>query len=122
MANELTVSASLAYEDATGASDSISIEDFVATVAEKLCTGRKVSVGTSEQALNLNGITTPGFILIINRDDTNFVEIRVGTGGAKFCKLKPGEPALFRFGSGATAPYLIADTAACKVEYVLVSN
>ncbi len=76
------------------------------------------TVGITEEALRLGDITTPGRILITNLDQTNFVTFRRATGEGAAVKLMPGEPNSFRCGS--TAPFLIADTAPCEVEFLLL--
>ena len=121
MANEITVNASLAYADSEGTEDSLAVVNFLKTVATKLTNHHKQSIGTTEVAINLAGLTTPGFMIAINRDATNFVELRVATGGAKFARLDPGGVALVRLGSGAQVPFAIADTAACQVEFLICS-
>ena len=122
MANELTIDAQVAYSDATGATDGLSVAALEVTLGVKLFSHQKVSVGTSEQAINVTGIATLGYCMIVNRDDTNFVEVRTATGATKFAKLNAGEVALFRFGSGVTAPFILADTAACNVEILLFNE
>ena len=122
MANELTIDAQVAYSDATGATDGLSVAALEVTLGVKLFIHQKVSVGTSEQAINVTGIATLGYCMIVNRDDTNFVEVRTATGATKFAKLNAGEVALFRFGSGVTAPFILADTAACNVEILLFNE
>ena len=77
-------------------------------------------IGTDEEALDIGDITTPGYILIKNMDDTNFVEIRPGSGTADLIKLEAGEIALFRL--ALAGPYAIADTAACDIEMLLIEN
>lgn len=91
------------------------MQDLLATLGTKKFSKFKVSVGTSEEALPLDEATSPGWCLIINRDLTNYVELKTGTSGTIFAKLKPGEFAFLRLGSGAQAPYAIANTAACQV-------
>ena len=83
---------------------------------------QKMNVGTSEEAVALGEATAPGWAIFINRDTTNFIELRVATGGAKFAKLKAGECCLLRLGSGAQVPYAIADTAACQMEYCIINT
>ncbi len=121
MASEITLSAMLDYVDSEDASLGLLVRDLVVSVATKKYVLLKQNIGTSEEALKLGEITSLGWALFINRDATNYVELRVSTGSTKFCKLLAGECALFRFGSGVTAPYAIADTAACQLEYLLVS-
>jgi hypothetical protein len=67
-------------------------------------------------------VTAPGWVLVVNRDLTNFVSVKTGTGGVIFAKLLPREFCLLRLGSGAQAPWVIADTAPCKIEAFVVST
>lgn len=122
MANEITVNASLAYEDSEDADELFSLTDLLASVASKKYIKHKQNIGTSEEAITLGEVTTPGWAIFINRDETNFINLKVATGGAIFAKLKPGEIALLRLGSGAQAPYAIADTAACQLEFFLINT
>lgn len=122
MADELTISASLAYADSEGADELLAVADVTPNVSTKKYAKFKQSVGTSEEALGLGEVTSLGYCLVINRDETNFVQLRTGTGGTYFAKLLPGEVALFRFGSGVTAPFVIADTAAYQIEVFLIST
>jgi hypothetical protein len=123
MALELTLNGSIAYADSDGTEDSLAVVNFLKTVASKLIAHFKQSVGTSEQVIPLSGISAPGYCLIINWDPTNFVEVRVGTGGAKSDRLDPGGGfCLKRFGSGSQVPYIIADTAACACEFFIAST
>ena len=122
MANELTLTASLDYEDSEGSEDSLQITDLLVSVTTKKFVHVKQNIGTSEEALVLGEVTSLGYAIFKNRDATNFVSIRAGTGGTLIIKLLAGEVAMFRFGSGVTAPYAIADTSACQLEYVIIST
>ena len=119
MANEITVTASLAY-----AKNSYSIT-LAKTGSQFNVSGTKYhsgvqTIGTSEEALSKGDIGTIGFCILINRDATNYVSIRRATGEGNMIKLKPGEPALFRM--EATAPYAIANTAACELEVLMIED
>ncbi len=83
---------------------------------------RLQSIGITEEVLDLNAITVAGALLVgINRDDTNYMEIRPVSGATKDAiKVLPGEPVCFRFGPTITAPYVIANTAAVLFEYRLI--
>lgn len=117
MSDELTVNASLAYEDSEGTElPFLGVMGLPVDVATKKFTHFKVSVGTSEEAIPLGEATSPGYVVLINRDPTKFVNVKVATGGAIFGKLLAGEAMVLRLGSGAQAPYWIADTAACQCE------
>ena len=125
MPNQLSVFGGLSYSDSIGQEQSLYTaqdDPDVVSVATEAIARMTQNIGTSEEALNLGNIATLGYIYIKNLDETNFVQLRTATSGTYFCKLKPGEIAVFRFGSGVTAPYAIADTAACDVEYFLISN
>ncbi len=78
------------------------------------------SIGITEEAITLPEGGAPGYAAFINRDDTNFINIKVGTAGAIFAKLLPGEFAVLRLGSGAQAPFAIADTAACRMAILII--
>jgi hypothetical protein len=80
------------------------------------------NVGTSEEAMKLGELGSLGWGFIYNMDATNYVEILTGTGGTAMLKAKAAEGFPFRFGSGVTAPYIKANTAACNVRYVLMED
>lgn len=120
MANELALSGELSYSDSENTETSLVVSAIAASVGTKKITRAKVSVGiSSEEAVPLGECTSPGWAMFINRDSTNFITLKVATGGAVFAKLLPGEFCLLRLGSGAQAPYAIADTAASQLEYLL---
>ena len=81
------------------------------------------SIGTTEEAIQLGEVGTLGYAIFINRDETNYLEIRSASGaGNDIIKLKAGELAMFRFGSDVTAPYAIANTSACVLEYLIIED
>lgn len=122
MANEITINASLAYEDSEDADVLLDIVDKLATVSVKRYVKGKQNIGTSEEAISLGDLSAAGYAFFRNRDETNYIELKVATSGAIFAKLLPGEVALLRLGSGAQAPYAVANTAACQLEYLIVNT
>ena len=82
----------------------------------------QVSVPVTEQLIALAGLAAAGTLIFgENLDDTNYIEIRDATGASNdVIRVGPREPFLFRFGSDVTAPYWIANTAACLVKYGLI--
>jgi hypothetical protein len=122
VADEITINASLAYADSENADESLAIAALLATIATKKYTKHKMNVGITEEAVVLGECTSPGWAIFVNRDATNFIELRVATGGAKFAKMLPGECAMMRLGSGAQAPYAISDTSPCQMEYFLLQT
>lgn len=71
------------------------------------------TIGTSEEEVALAELSTKGWCIIQNLDDTNFVEWGFSTGvyGGKMLAGETAGP--FRLNS--TSLFLKADTAACKV-------
>ncbi len=122
MANELTISGSLAYADSEGAAQLLERCNFNATVATKKFNHFKIAAGTSEEAVPLGECTSPGWLILRNRDATNYVEVKTGTSGTIFAKILAGEICLLRLGSGAQAPFIIANTAACQVEGLVIQT
>lgn len=123
MAAEITVAALLEYDNGivdvngplvNGIRFDISGSKYVKTLQQ---------IGITEEALQLGETSgSLGWALIKNIDNTNYVELKTGTGGIVFAKLPPkGGIALLHFGSGVTAPFAIANSAACLVEIFILS-
>jgi len=117
MANELTLSASVKFLKSDTNVD-FAKAGVLLDVAGGDYVKRTQTVGTSEEALGLGDLTTPGYMLIYNSDSTNYVKIRSGTGAGDLIRVPAGGIALFY--CEATAPYIIANTASVVVEYLLV--
>lgn len=119
MADELTVAASLAFSKSSR-NVSITIGGTTFDVAGDKYSKIIQAIGTSEEALALGDVGTPGWVLVKNLDATNYVSLRPATGVADMIKMKPGEFALFRL-AGA-APFAIADTTSCDIEIVIIDD
>lgn len=123
MANEVELNASLTYADSEFADEVLQVLEAKASVSTKKYVKAKVSVGTSEEAIDLGEVTSLGWSMFINRDATNYLELRSGTGASNdIIKIPAGMFALFHWGSDVTAPYAIAPTAACQMEYFIAST
>ncbi len=121
MANELTVTGTLAYAKGNIASTSMTKSGVRFDVAgSNYERGTKVVTTSSPQAIGLGAVGTPGWFFIQNNDATNYVNIFDATGGNAFLKLKPGEFAIGRF--AATAPAAQANTASVSIEFMIVEN
>lgn len=120
MADELTNRASLTFEKG-GTTVTLTWGPTDIDVSGTNALHNRQNVGTSEEALLLGDVAAGGWFFGINRDATNYIEIRAGSGLADLVKIKPGEFAFFRTAADAT-PYVIADTAACELEYVVIDN
>src|SRR4030043_2329297 len=108
MANELRISASANFSKG-GAKFDRSIAKSI-TITGDAFTHSVQSIGTSEEELAQGAaLGTPGVVLIINLDATNYVEVG-STTGVYDVRLRAGEPALYRHNSATV--YAKANTAA----------
>lgn len=122
VSNEVTVNVSLIYEDDEGSYAPLELPNFLDSVSDKLYIKDKQLIGITEEAINLGEALDPTWGLFINRDPTNFIYLLTGTGGLRFAKLTPGRPALIPLGPDAQIPFAIADTAPCKLEYLIIND
>ena len=79
----------------------------------------------AHEILLATDVVTEGWVYMRNVDDTNFVEwgIDVAAAFEPVGKMEIGEPAMFRLSTDAGAAlYLKADTAAVKVEYIILED
>jgi hypothetical protein len=122
MANELTVSATLALTNGklkeraeTGA--------LQVTQSVALSFSPTVIVGTSEEDLAIGDIATLGWVLLQNLDSANYVQWGPKSAGAMVAigRLKAGEFALLRLEPGITLRW-VANTAAVNVKITLINN
>lgn len=116
MAGELSLRVSLSFAKSSAEvqrSKGISVD-----VTGDAFTHEVQSVGTSEEALAQGAdLGTPGYVLILNLDGTNYVEVG-STTGVYDIKLLAGEWACYRHNSATL--YAKANTSACLVEYIII--
>ena len=117
MANELSVYTTFSYNK-DSASFNLSAQNQV-TVATNAFINSLVDVGTSDVTIDLGPVSSIGYVYVQNLDATNFILIGPSSG-SYFIKLLANEVAVFR--SNVSSIHLIADTAACMVQYAVVSN
>lgn len=97
--------------------DSGKRSDSLATVTSAYSDIEQV-IGTSPEVLDITAlVATPGQMMIINLDSTNF--ITYGPQGNLCFKLKAGEHCYFRAVRGQTY-YAQADTANVRVRFVAI--
>jgi hypothetical protein len=120
MANELTMTVSVAFAKGNVASIARQAVGKTITVAGTKYQASVQTIGTTQEAIVMGDVTSPGYIWVKNLDATNYVTIRPATGGTDTIKLKAGEIALFRL-VGA-APFAIANTAAVAIEYIVFDD
>ena len=127
MANELTLSASI-----SGAFNNVTVSKALSNVIKSIAASVKLvqqaiqNIGNSEEAIDMGTLSTPGWALFINLDQTNSIDLKVATGGAIFARLDPdsagdgtGGFALLKLGSGATAPYAVTTSGTCDMYYLI---
>ena len=119
MADEMTLNARMQIS-------SLDVDFNVVTLLRDVAGANVIThrqtVTTSEAALVLGSVVIGGYVFMRNNDATNYIKVRPASGGTDMVRLRPGDIAIFRFDSDATSPYVIADTASCELEYVLVDG
>ena len=118
MSDELALTARLSFTKG-GASVTRAV-NITVDVTGDACTNGVQSVGASEEELAQGAeVGTPGYVIVKNLDDTNYVEIG-STTGVYDIKLKAGEVALWRHNSATI--FAKANTAACLVEFIIAED
>ena len=122
MSNEIALSMSLSGYKPTvmNAPVGLSIAGFLASMAGNYYSEGTLLVATGATLIPLGAVTQPHWCFFQNLDQTNYLSIRNGSGGADLIELYPGEPALFPMFTTAI-PYAIAHTAACVLQYLIFS-
>lgn len=122
MANELSLTGRLVFNKGN-VSISLAKQGLSVTVTGTNFSSGLLNVTTSETAIPFGSVATPGWALLKNHDSTNYVELRPATGVADLIRMNAGEFAgPFRFAADCTAPMLIANTATCEVEWLLIET
>jgi hypothetical protein len=120
MAASLQVNASMTLTD-TGVNESSNPGTKTITPTTSNNQSGVFPVPTSAAAIPLGGIV-PGYCQITNLDAANYMQVLTATGGTAFCKLLPGETAVFRFDPGLTAPFWQAHTATVRANILIVDG
>ena len=124
MADEATVLCGLSYTKGNMPSPiTVGGTPRSVTVSGTTPVHQVISVATTQQALDMGEITGavfPCYLYIKNLDATNFVKLRAAVAGSYIAKLTAGQEALIPLDATVVAPYIVADTAACLVEYLLL--
>ena len=122
MANEITLTSSLSAFKAAIMSAAVgrSVSGAQFTMTGNFYVEGTISVATSATVIPLGQVTAPHWAYFHNLDATNYLTIRNGSGGTDLLKLLAGEYAFVPL-LDTSAPYAIADTAACLLEYLILS-
>ena len=120
MANELLITVKTRF--IKGSTDNnLDTEDFAVTVAGEIGDVRKQVVGfAAEEVLDIGDAPVGSYVNIVNRDTTNFVQVRAALAETPFARLLPnGEPSAFRI--DATAVLTVqAAVAPCTIEFQII--
>lgn len=120
MASEIEVRGRLSFSK-SGAAGGMDAAGTFTLTGTKYQRGRQ-NVGTSEEALILGDAAAGGWVFIKNLDATNYVSLRSATGATDFIRINAGEFAMFRLHASSSAPFIIANTAAVEIEYLVLVN
>lgn len=80
------------------------------------------NIGTSEEVLAFPAdFGTPGYMMLINHDTTNYIEVGPSTGNY-LIKIEKGEACQFRATVAKTSFYCKANTGACDLEVTALED
>lgn len=119
MANEITVSASLEFSK-SGNSASASYTAISLDMTGTKYIQQLLDVGLTDEALPLSDAGTGGYCILKNTHATATVSIRQADDASDLIDIGPGEIAMFRLSTDATAPFIISSAASTEVEYLLL--
>ena len=116
MANEISYQFQILLNN-LGVTDSFSTGSQVADQTTNKIVRNVQTVGfAADEALDLGSVTTPRWSIFQNNDDTNFIQIGVGSF-TPFLELDPGDFNLVRLATAA--PRAQADTGAVDLFYIM---
>jgi hypothetical protein len=115
-----TINLSVSFTVAVGGQQIINLKPTDSFTASGTNSNQTVqSIGTSAELVGVGEVTTIGYVLIVNLDDTNYVEIdKVNTFDAFPQKLLAGDVILLKPESATI--YAKAHTASCDVLICMV--
>lgn len=122
MANEIQIKANLKCENGSFKLPTLGSSSFnVDQTTRGGGVPGMISAATAGTDVTTTGITSLGWCYLKNTDPTNFVEWGPKDSGTFYPigKLLPGEECVFRLSPGKTL-HVKADTAACKVQIVVL--
>ena len=123
MANEITVTGKITLKNGKFELE-LNSRSLQADQAGTGGVHQEQNIGTTYEAISLGEVTTAGYAMFRNNDDTNFLQIGLDGGAAltPVMKLLAGETAgPFRIDAAATL-FALADTAACELEVIILEN
>lgn len=120
MANEITINLKMSVANGF-LTQRMDPGTLFADMSGTAAAGGAQDIGTSGEAIAIGDVATAGYAYFRNCGPTNFVELGTGTTTfVAFAKLKAGEAAVFRLGTNA--PTARANTAAVKLQYLILAD
>jgi hypothetical protein len=123
MANEISYNLQVSISNGTYKDSFTKLGAFITQNAQGAAGGIQ-TVGTTEENLVItDSVTTNGCIVLHNLDSTNFVDYGLDDAGTMKAigRIKPGEAHWLRL-KPSTNLRMKADTAAVRVEYLLLND
>ena len=123
MANEITFTASLTFNKPAVMSSAIarSVTALLRNVTGNFYIQDTMSVTTAALAIPQGSVVTPHWAFFQNLDPTNYLTLFNGASGAVFARLLAGDCAFVPL-DPACVPWAQANTAACQMEYLIISS
>jgi len=124
MPNSLSINASISFTHSTlPIYLPLAVANLAAAIATEQVIRTEQLIPTSgNTAINLGGITAINWVMFVNRDTTNYVDVYTAVSSGKlFAHLLPGYLCLLPLGSDAQAPAAIAHTASCWLDLFIAS-
>ena len=122
MANELTLSLSLAFDKTVKDSFTFAAAKFNVSGSDYIKSSKSVPTTAGGVVIPLGSLSgTLGFFAFVNRG-ANLITILDAVSGNALLDLKPGEATVGRFASSITAPAWIATGSASRVEYMILPD
>ena len=118
MANEITTTTQLIFDDGEGGAFTLGGNSDITSMGNAILIRQKVSVGATEAALPKGSVSTIGWAWFKNYSDTATVTIRTTTGGTDFLKILPNAEQLIYIGT-TMAPWVITSSGSVTLEYAL---
>jgi hypothetical protein len=121
MANEITINLKMSVANGF-LTQRMDPGPLFADMSGTAAAGGAQDIGTTAETIAVVDVASSGYAFFRNCGPTNFVELGTGTGGSfvAFAKLKAGEAAIVRLGTNA--PTARANTAAIKLQYLILAD
>jgi len=123
LANEISLTAVLTANKPSimaGGAVSKAITSLLATMTGNVYSEQTISVATGATAIPLGQVSSPHWSFFKNLDANNYIQLQNGAAGAVFARLLAGECAFVPL-DATCVPYAVSNSAACLLEYLILS-